>query len=406
MNLFSHHFLVFFGILFLAYRQLRSVTGRRVILTIANLVFLLTFLQTIKDWLALAVFLLLSYVMLILIRDSWKWICGLFIALILAALVFFRRYEFLGWFVPSAALHHTLALTGISYMTFKAIHLIVDQRQGQLAPFTFLSYLNYQIGFFSLVAGPIQRYNDFFQFWQDPGKTPDTERDGLESWNRMLTGMLKLGLLGTAAFYLHNKARELIVPQAGAAQAVTALLSSFYAYPAFVYFNFSGYCDVVIGGAALLGMKQAENFDRPYLARNMIDFWNRWHISLTQWIRDYVFNASYKWVAERWSRLASKAGYVLLFTALFLAGLWHGSTWNFAIFGLIHGVGVMATQIYGDALRAVFGRAGVKKYMASSWARVAAVAVTLNYVCFSFLFFSPELDRTMDMLKLVYSKVF
>ena len=75
----------------------------------------------------------------------------------------------------------------------------------------------------------------------------------------------------------------------------------FYAYPAFVYFNFSGYTDIVIGAGRLFGLGLPENFNRPYLARNTVDFWNRWHITLSTWIRDYVFMASYKWAAARWS---------------------------------------------------------------------------------------------------------
>ncbi|MFI5351167.1 MAG: MBOAT family O-acyltransferase, partial [Elusimicrobiota bacterium] len=155
----------------------------------------------------------------------------------------------------------------------------------------------------------------------------------------------------------------------------------------------------VIGSARLLGLTLPENFDRPFLARNMIEFWNRWHISLTQWIRDYVFMTSYKWTATRWASLKRPAGYVLLFAALFVAGVWHGSTWNFVLFGVVHGLGVAAASVYADALRARLGADGVKRYLQNRWLRRAAVLGTFHYVCFSFLFFPSDLGKTASMAR-------
>jgi len=145
----------------------------------------------------------------------------------------------------------------------------------------------------------------------------------------------------------------------------------------------------------LLGLRQPENFDRPYLARNVLDFWNRWHITLTHWIRDYVFTTSYKWVATHWSRYASIIGYGLMFTALFLAGMWHGPGRNFIVFGALHGVGVASAQMYGDFLRRRLGRQRFKAYLANRWFRLAGIAVTFNYVCFTFLFFRPGVRDTL-----------
>jgi D-alanyl-lipoteichoic acid acyltransferase DltB (MBOAT superfamily) len=140
-----------------------------------------------------------------------------------------------------------------------------------------------------------------------------------------------------------------------------------------------------------------------YLARNMVDFWNRWHITLSVWIRDYVFMASYKWAAARWTAHARRLGYLLAFASLFLAGLWHGSTWNFAVFGLVHGAGVASAQIYGQTLRSTIGAAGVRRYMQNRWIMALAIFATFHYVCFGFIFFAPNLARTGDIILNVLS---
>lgn len=406
MEFFSLQFLVFIALLVLAYELGPVRPYRRVILSLANLVFLLTFLENMSDALALAGFVVLSYGMLLAAQSwRWRWTAAVFILLAVVFLLVLKRYDFLQGWLPEALLQHPLSIIGISYMSFKLIHVIVDLRQGQLAPLDLLCYANYQLGFFSLVAGPIQRYNDFRDFWTRCDEIDTAQGEGLRAWNRVLTGLLKVGALAPVAFYVYEAARGAISSSSSAGLTLAAFLGLFYAYPAYIYFNFSGYCDVVIGAARMLGMHHQENFDRPYLARDMIDFWNRWHISLTLWIRDYVFMSSYKSVVERWPRVAKPAGYVLLFVALLLAGIWHGPSLNFVVFGLIHGVGVAVAQLYADALRARLGREGMRAYLANPWIRRVATGVTLNYACFSFLFFTPGMDGTIRLLRAVGARL-
>ena len=165
--------------------------------------------------------------------------------------------------------------------------------------------------------------------------------------------------------------------------------------------NFSGYTDVVIGGAGLLGLKLPENFDRPYLARNVLDFWNRWHMTLTHWIRDYVFMTSYKAVAQRFPRWSKLAGCVLIGLALFVAGLWHGSTSGFAAFGFLQGVGAAVSQAYGDGLKSFLGRSRYQRYQRSPLFETVAVLLTFHFVCFTMLFFSSGVRPTLAVLSAV-----
>ena len=114
---------------------------------------------------------------------------------------------------------------------------------------------------------------------------------------------------------------------------VVEFLVVFYFYPLYLYFNFSGYCDIVIAASRFFGMKLPENFNRPYLARNVIEFWTRWHITLGTWIRDYLFMPMYKPVVERWPRRAPSLAWIFYFLAFVVAGVWHGTTLNFLVYG-------------------------------------------------------------------------
>jgi D-alanyl-lipoteichoic acid acyltransferase DltB (MBOAT superfamily) len=286
-------------------------------------------------------------------------------------------------------------------MLFKFLHMVVDIRQGQLLAFTLFGYLNYQLAFFTLIAGPIQRFNDFQKFWESMSPATADAREALIAWNRLLNGMLKMGLLAAAASFLYDRSAAALLQPQSTLELAARFAVYFYAYPAYVYFNFSGYTDIVLGCAKLLGLQLPENFDRPYLARNVVDFWSRWHISLTTWIRDYVFMTSYKWVAERFSPLAQTAGYVITFLSLLIAGIWHGSTWNFVVFGAMHGAGAAITQMYGSVLKWRLKRAGLKRYNQNPWIRGGAMVLTFHFVCASFLFFPAHLRLTLDRLQAV-----
>jgi D-alanyl-lipoteichoic acid acyltransferase DltB (MBOAT superfamily) len=165
-----------------------------------------------------------------------------------------------------------------------------------------------------------------------------------------------------------------------------------------LYLNFSGYTDIVLGAGGLLGFRLPENFNRPWLARNVLDYWDRWHISLTHWIRDYVFMASYKVAATKFPGGARYWSYALLFSALFVAGIWHGSTDGFVVFGALNGLGAALTRAYGDVLRATLGRQRLQTYLKSPTVRLIAIVVTLHYVCVCQLFFATDVDRALAIL--------
>ena len=403
MDIASFYFLILLACLAIIFQLIPGKAPRQGLLAVANVAFLFPFVSNWQSWAGLAVFVVSGFIMVRLAQSRLRELgLALFIGGLLAAFLYVKSYAFLGLALPDRLLDHPIALIGISYMLFKLIHMLVDGWQRELTPVHFLTYANYQLGFFTLLAGPIQRYNDFAGFWESMGHTLPDRREVLLAWSRILTGMIKMALIGGVALMVYDRASTMALNTDSATMAVVAFAAMFYAYPAFVFFNFAGYTDIVIGAGRLFGLELPENFNRPYLARNMVDFWNRWHITLSTWIRDYVFMSSYKWVATRWSMYARRLGYLLAFASLFLAGIWHGSTWNFVFFGLVHGIGVAGTQLYGQTLRSAIGPAGVRSYLQNRWITALAVLFTFHYVCFGFLFFAPELSRTRDIIMNVF----
>ena len=399
LNTCSLGFLAVCGVVAVLFHLLPWRSSRRVLLSAVNLALLVPLVPNAQSWLCGTAFILGTYaaVRLQKARPSGNVVFAT-IALVIAAFLYLKRYAFLTSLLPSRFLEHPIELVGLSYMLFKFIHVLVDQWQGQLAPLSFTCYVNYQLAFFTILAGPIQRYNEFHDFWAEVGAGAGDTQETLRAWNRVLTGMIKMGAIAPVFWHFFDSADQALGPNP-IASPLRHFAVFFYAYPIYLYFNFSGYTDIAVGCGALLGLRVPENFDHPYLARNVLDFWNRWHISLSSWIRDYVFMTSYKAVARRFPSRAKECGYGLLFLSLFLTGVWHGTTAGYAVFGAIHGLGAAINQIYGNALKSRLSRAAFQRYQRSRSVRLAANLLTFHFVCFSLLFFSSGVARTFDVLR-------
>jgi alginate O-acetyltransferase complex protein AlgI len=249
MDVASLYFIVFLAVLAAAFQLVRGKAPRQFLLIAANTAFLFPFINNWQSWVALAAFVVAGFIM---VRTTQSRLRGLGLALLIGGLL-----------APDHLLDHPIALIGVSYMLFKLVHMLVDGWQRELAPANFLTYANYQLGFFKLLAGPIQRYNDFARFWENLGNPPPEKRETLLAWSRILTGMLKMALLGGLALTVYDRASTTALHTESSFRAVAAFTAMFYAYPAFVYFNFSGYTDIVIGAGRLFGLGLPENFNRP-----------------------------------------------------------------------------------------------------------------------------------------------
>ncbi len=307
---------------------------------------------------------------------------GLLIAWEVLLFVYLRKYSWVGSF---GWLDHPFAVIGLSYMLFRAIHLLVEApRLGHL-PFSAVRYGTYMVAFWTLLSGPIQRYEAFCEGLAAAGR-PDTDA-ALEAAHRAINGLIKAFLI--APVFL--KASDISALSAPGADWIDFAIV-LYAYPVYIYLNFSGYTDLMIAVARLCGVTtMPENFNRPYLARNLLDFWGRWHISFGTWIRHYVFTPLSQNLLRATQRRLHDAMLVACVIVTFvIVGAWHGTTLNFLIFGLLHGAGIVVAAVYGAALRRLLGREARKAFERHPFVRAASVFLCFNYVCATILLFPNQ----------------
>jgi D-alanyl-lipoteichoic acid acyltransferase DltB (MBOAT superfamily) len=241
----------------------------------------------------------------------------------LGFLGFFKYFNFVTG--NAFALHIVLPL-GISFHTFQSMSYIVDVYRGEQAAVTNLVDYALYIAFFpQLVAGPIVRARNFFADlykWKPPAPAEVSHGALL-----VLLGLAKKVALADQFARIADGYFKNVTAQPGALTA----WSGAFAFGMQIYFDFSGYTDMAIGMAELLGFHFPVNFKRPYLASSLTDFWRRWHISLSTWLRDYLY------FPLGANRRGEFYGYCNLMITMLLGGLWHGASWNFVIWGGYHG---------------------------------------------------------------------
>jgi D-alanyl-lipoteichoic acid acyltransferase DltB (MBOAT superfamily) len=365
--------------------------------------FLFSYMPDLRSWAVLLGFLLSGYGCAILLRTRPSRVLFMaYLFLLIVAFAFLKKYVFLKAFVPERTLDLGIEIVGLSYILFRQIHFIVDSMQGQIERPTFWSYVNYQLNPFTLLAGPIQRYQEFQEYWQAPAPLELDRHEFLKIYLRLFVGVIKIVVLAAAFRSGYDLFLEQL-EQAGSSassgwKAVARLMLMLYCFLLYLYMNFSGYCDVMIAGASLVGLRLPENFNAPFLARNILDYWSRWHITLGHWIRDYLFTPFYKAGAERFPQQTTTVAVTSYFVAFTLAGIWHGSTWNFFVYGLLHGAGASAAKLWESAIVKRGGRARLKSYLKSAAIRRVAVFGTFHYACLTLFFFALDLDRGQRIL--------
>lgn len=235
------------------------------------------------------------------------------------------RYEPLGLLLP----------IGLSFVALQAISLVVDVYRRQVRTrFTYPEHLLYLIFFPQVVAGPIVRAGELIERFR---RTPDlSPEQGARGIFRIAMGLVKkLVIADVIAAAVVDPIFANPADYTSAECAVAAL-----GYTLQLYFDFSAYSDIAIGAAALFGFTLRENFDKPYLARNLFEFWNRWHISLSSWLRDYLY------IPLGGNRASRPRVLLNLMVVMVLGGLWHGADWRFALWGGVHGLGLVLTRTW------------------------------------------------------------
>jgi alginate O-acetyltransferase complex protein AlgI len=319
--------------------------ARRIVLAGASAVFIGSYLESPLEILPFGLFLLFGYASVEALRRTGS--RALLIAsllVLLGAFVIMKRY---GFVAPAVRLPLPYLMVGLSYVLFRLIHLMVDAQQGELRErISALPFATYCLSFLSFTAGPIQPYPDFAEQQQRAG-TPNRADVG-DALARVVMGFVKVGVVSAILNYVFValSARLLASEGAGAGSSLILWLASSVLYTGYLYANFAGYMDIVIGVGALAGLRLPENFNRPFAARNFLDFWSRWHMTLSSWFKTYLFNPLLKALAKRYpsGRVAPYLAAVAFFVTFLVMGVWHGSSSVFVVYGLLLGAGASVNQ--------------------------------------------------------------
>ncbi len=282
---------------------------------------------------------------------------------------------------PADALRVLLPPVGISFFTFESMSYVIDVYRGDLEPHeSYFRYLLFVSFFPHLVAGPIVRPRDLLPQFERPATL--SREEGGEALFLIALGLVKkLIISDQLATNLVDRVFERPVNF-----SALEVLAGVYGYAVQIYCDFSGYTDIAIGSALLLGVRFPKNFDAPYKAHDLADFWHRWHISLSTWLRDYLY------IPLGGSRGAPWQTYRNLMLTMILGGLWHGASWTFVFWGFLHGLGLAVTRWWqrrkpANAEPSIVGHA-------------FGVFLTFHYVCLAWIFFrAPSFASATLVLK-------
>ena len=393
MSLSSPVFFVFFLCVMALYWALGgSRRGQQVVVLVANLFFLAKFGPV---YLVLPVAALVDFAvglrlgvpgMAPRLRKTWV---SLSLLLNVGLLVFFKTLPILdarrggrewGW----------LFTLSLSFYCFQALSYTIDVYREDAKPErNALTYLASALFFPTILAGPIPRTTKLLRQWGKPFLL--TRQQGAAALLLIATGLVKKLLV---ADYLADNLVNRVFDTPLLYSGVENLLA-IYGYALQLFFDFSGYTDIALGVAMLLGFAVPENFRTPYLSVNLQDFWKRWHISFSSWLTDYLFESLPK--SRAW--LKSSFTYAILTTFL-LGGLWHGFTWNFLIWGALHGVVLSLVFVWSQSR----WKKGRKRRLGEGpvWARVLGGLVTFHFVCFTWVFFRAQ---DLSTAKLVLQQI-
>ena len=291
----------------------------------------------------------------------------------------FNFNKIFSYFGSSSKLPHVqlFVAVGVSYYIFQAISYLIDIYLEIEKPETNMGYFAlYMVFFPKLLQGPIERSSDFL---------PQLKHKYEFNYENMRLGLLLFGwglfkkvvLADRFGLYVDNVYNDL-----PAYEGVTLWFAT-YAYAFQIYFDFSGYTDMALGTARLFNIKLTNNFNSPYLATSVAEFWRRWHITFSRWILDYIFKPlQMSW--RNWKNWGTAAALMVTF---FISGLWHGASYGFVVWGVLHGLYMAFSLIYRPYQKKIHKMIGIQNAkLIKAW----KIFLTFHLVCFAWIFFRAE----------------
>ncbi len=386
-------FVIAFGLV-RYFTKLRLV--RNLVLSFANLIVLLFFVKE-HSLIVISVLSLLVFVAgQLLQRRNLNWLLYFMVSLMIV-LFSIRNYPYVQQLLEQSYFSFvntpilSVQKVGLSYILFRYVHWLVESSKRTIHQSDFLTFLSYIFFFPTFLAGPIDQYNNF-HYWLGNARFIYNRSLFFAGVMRAFIGAVKT--LGVVPFVIdYATDYNLLLPYFSPAMAVFvgALFYSLY-----IYFDFSGYSDIAIGTAYMLGIKIPENFNNPYFSDSLREFWRRWHITFSLFLRLYVFkpfiNLYNRIINPRHRLLVSIISYLSTFL---VCGLWHGETINFAWWGLWHGVGLSINKLWTVKVveKSSFG--------SSFWYRMVSILVTFIYVSIGWIFFHYKANELGKIFELI-----
>ena len=279
---------------------------------------------------------------------------------------------------------------GFSYIAFRLIHILRDKQTGRLPELSLPEFGTYVIFFPTLAAGPIDRAERFIK---------DLQKDFVLNHDELLIAGQRIVLGLFKKFVIADMLALIALNDALAVQARTTgwMWIHLYSYTFQIYFDFSGYTDIAIGIGRLVGIKLPENFLSPYAKPNLTQFWNNWHMTLTQWFRSYFFNPFNRWMRGYKSLPTWMMILVGQLSTMLLIGLWHGITWNFILWGAWHGLGLFIQNRWSEFAKTRINPTNPRVKTALQF---GGVLLTFHFVALGWVFFAltdPSLSQIVFM---------
>ena len=391
MSLTSGKYMIFLAAVFFAYWLLATRRGRRRA-PVLFLLFASYYFYALWNPKFLALVLLISTVDFLTARAIYgseraghrKLLLAASACTDIGALFVFKYFNFFsaslaealnrfGW-AASPVLLKVIWPLGLSFLTFRSLSYVIDVYRRQMAATErYIDYLAFVSFFPVIVAGPVVRAKELLpQFRERPLLTSE---DGTQAIFLILLGLVKKVAI---ADYLANNLVGRVFDQPQLYSSMETL-AAIYGYALQIYCDFSGYSDIAIGSALLLGFRLPVNFNAPYRAASLPDFWKRWHITLSNWLTDYVY-FSIGGLRKRPFNM-----YRNLILTMLIGGLWHGAAWTFVVWGGMHGVGLACNRWWENRRRKLR-----RKPRTEWWIKALCVFTTFHFICLTWVFFRAE----------------
>lgn len=301
------------------------------------------------------------------------------------SLAIFSSYR--GMPIPAyeAPVINALLPLGISFFVFEFVHYLVDVFKGSPAVKSWSQFVAFAAFFPSQIAGPIKRYQDFLGRLANP--LPLNGQRANEALNLIVQGLFKKVAIA-------DPIGAVIYPafaQTSALSTGDALIASL-GFVVQVYCDFSGYTDIGRGSALLLGIPLPENFRLPYLAPTLAEFWRRWHMSLSLWLRDYIY------IPLGGSKGGTLVTWRNLFITMFACGLWHGASWHYVIFGCLQGLGLIVQRQWQSLCSGFAQGLNDEAQSSNLWQSALGIFMTMTFITLTFVVFrAPDMSHAMNV---------